>query len=116
MNELNGRIYNKQSQITFLKEQFDARVVGDLKRTYNTIGSAFRKRGGGLRKCPVDKKEDLTELPVLMVKEDQDSLGLDAVAIPNSSFEYIRFLPTISAQFSNPKGNTRTLASMKINN
>ncbi len=119
MNELNGRIYNKQSQITFLKEQFDARVVGDLKRTYNTIGSAFRKRGGGLRKCPVDKKEELkylTELVTLMIKEDQDSLGLNAVAIPTSSFEYIRFLPTISAQFSNPKGKSHTLAYMKIKN
>ncbi len=72
---------------------------------------------GGLRKCPVDKKEELnylTELLILMIKEDQDSLGLNAVAIPNSSFEYIRFLPTISAQFSNPKGKTHTLAYMKL--
>jgi hypothetical protein len=84
-----------------------ARAVGDLKRVYSTIGSRFRKRGGGFRMCPVDKKQELeylTELVTLMINEDQDTLGLNAVAIPTSSFEYIRFLPTISAEFSNPKG------------
>jgi hypothetical protein len=107
LDELNGRNSNKQSQISFLKEQLNARVVGDLKRVYSTIGSRFRKRGGGFRMCPVDKKQELeylTELVTLMIKEDQDTLGLNAVAIPTSSFEYIRFLPTISSEFSNPKG------------
>jgi hypothetical protein len=108
-DELTGRSNNKQSQITFLKDQFDARVVGDLKRTYSSIGSRYRKRGGGLRKCPADKKEELaylTELLCLMIKEDQDTLGFNAVTVATSSFDYIRFLPSISAQFSNPKGTT----------
>jgi hypothetical protein len=53
------------------------------------------------------KKQELdylTELVTLMIKEDQDTLGLNAVDIPACSFEYIRFLPTISKEFSNPKG------------
>jgi hypothetical protein len=107
LDELNARNSNKQSKISFLKEQVNARVVGDLKHVYSTIGSRFRKRGGGFRMCPVDKKQELeylTELVTQMINEDQDTLGLNAVAIPTSSFEYIRFLPTISAEFSNPKG------------
>jgi hypothetical protein len=111
LDELTGRRNNKQSQITFLKEQFDARVVGDLKRTYSSIGDRYRKRGGGLRKCPPEKKDELaylTELLCLMIKEDQETLGLNAVTVSTSSCDYIRFLPSISAQFSNPKGTTLT--------
>ena len=117
IDELEGRSSNKQSQITFLKEQLNARVVGDLKRTYSTIGNRFRKRGGGFRMCPVDKKNELdylTELVTLMIKEDQDTLGLNAVDIPSGSFEYIRFLPTISKEFSNPKGTTWTLNRLHV--
>jgi hypothetical protein len=117
LDELKGRNSNKQSQIAFLKEQLNARVVGDLKRTYTTIGCRFRKRGGGIRMCPVDKKHELdylTELVTLMIKEDQDSLGLNAVDIPSGSFEYIRFLPTISKEFSNPKGTTWTLNLLHV--
>jgi hypothetical protein len=105
--QLSARESNKQSKITFLKNQFDARVVGDLKRTYTTIGDEYRKRGGGLRKGPADKKDDLaylTTLLKLMIAEDQDMLGMNSMALPTSSFEYIRFLPTISQQFANPKG------------
>jgi hypothetical protein len=111
LDELTGRRNNKQSQITFLKEQFDARVVGDLKRTYSSIGDRYRKRGGGLRKCPPEKKDELAylrELLCLMIKDDQETLGLNAVTVSTSSFDYIRFLPSISAQFSNPKGTTLT--------
>ena len=106
-DELAARQSSKQSRITFLKEQFDARVNGDLPRTYSTIGSAFRKRGGGLRKSPTDKTQELvylTELVKLMIVEDQDTLGLNEFTLPSSSFEYIRYLPTISTEFSNPKG------------
>jgi hypothetical protein len=105
-DQLKARSSNKQSQITFLKEQFDARVVGELKRTYSTIGEEYRKRGGGSRKGPGDKHDELvylTNLLQLMIKEDQDTLGLNSGTIPLRSFEYIRFLPTISAEYSNPK-------------
>jgi hypothetical protein len=61
-DQLKAHISNKQSQITFLKDQFDARVVGELKRTYSTIGEEYRKRGGGLRKGPGDKKDELVYL------------------------------------------------------
>ena len=117
LDELKGRESNKQSQISFLKEQLNARVVGDLKRAYSTIGSRFRKRGGGFRMCPVDKKQELeylTELVTLMITEDQDTLGLNAVEIPSSSFEYIRFLPTISKEFSNPKGTMTNLFYVSV--
>jgi hypothetical protein len=105
--QLEARQSNKQSQITFLKNQFDARVEGDLKRTYTTLGEEYRKRGGALRKGPADKKDELgylIKLVKLMIAEDQDTLGMNSMAVPSSSFEYIRFLPTISAQFANPKG------------
>ena len=104
--QLSARENNKQSRITFLKKQFDARVLGDLKRTYDSIGLEYRKRGGGLRKCPENKKEELpylTKLVKMMIAEDQDTLGLNSMTLPSSSFEYIRFLPTISAEFANPK-------------
>jgi hypothetical protein len=106
-NEMAARQSSKQSRINFLKEQFDARVNVDVPRTYSTIGSAFRKRGGGLRKCPEDKSQELvylTELVKLMIVEDQDTLRLNEFALPTSSFEYIRYLPTISTEFANPKG------------
>ena len=105
-NELTARITNKQSTITFLKDQFDARVVGELQRTYHTIGPEYRKRGGGLRKCPADKRQELTyltELVKLMITEDQDTLGFNSIDVHGSSFQYIRFLPTITTEFANPK-------------
>jgi hypothetical protein len=40
-----------------------------------------------------------------MIVEDQDTLGFNDFPLPNSSFEYIRFLPTISTAFANPQGN-----------
>ena len=91
-----------------MKEQFDARVNCEVPRLYKTISSAYRKRGGGLRKCPEDKTQELsylTSLIKLMIVEDQDTLGLNDFALPSSTFEYIRYLPTISADFANPKGN-----------
>ncbi len=90
-----------------MKDQFDARVNGEVPRSYSTIGSAYRKRGGGLRKCPEDKKQEevhLYELLKLMIVEDQDVLGPNSFIVPAGSFEYIRFLPTISAEYANPKG------------
>jgi hypothetical protein len=105
-DELAARLNNKQSQITFLKNQFDARVVGELQRTYNSIGNEFRKRGGGIRKGPENKKDELaylTQVVKLMMAEDQDTLGANSMSLPTSSFEYIRFLPTISKEFANPK-------------
>jgi hypothetical protein len=107
-DELAARQSNKQSRINFLKEQFDARVNCEVPRSYKTIGSAYRKRGGGLRKCPEDTTQELiylTALIKLMIVEDQDTLGLNDFSLPSSSFEYIRFLPTISTVFANPKGN-----------
>jgi hypothetical protein len=104
--QLSARQSNKQSKITFLKHQFDARVVGGLNRTYDTIGDEYRKQGGRLRKGPPDKKDELeylTTLLKLMIAEDQDTLGMNSMALHTSSFEYIRFLPTISTQFANPK-------------
>ena len=107
-DELAARQSNKQSRINFLKEQFDARVNCEVPRNYSTIGDSYRKRGGGLRKCPEDKTQELvylTELIKLMIVEDQDTLGFNDLPLPSSSFEYIRFLPTISTEFANPKGN-----------
>jgi hypothetical protein len=87
-------------------------TLGDLKRTYNSIGTAYRKRGGALRKCPENKKEELTYLTTLVtliIVEDQDTLGLNSISFHSSAFEYIRFLPTISNQYANPKGTHPSL-------
>ena len=105
-NELAARLNNKQSQITFLKEQFNARVNGDVKRTYTTIGSEYRKRGGGLRITAEDPKQQISYLTTvikLMILEDQDSIGINSWALPCTNTEYLRFLPTISKEFANPK-------------
>ena len=105
-NELAARRNSKQSQITFLKDQFNARVNGDVKRTYNTIGSEFRKRGGGLKITAENPKEQMTYLIKvikLMILEDQDAIGINAWALPCHNYEYLRFLPTISTEFANPK-------------
>ena len=117
-DELEARGNSKQSRINFLKEQFDARVNGEVPRSYSTIGSAYRKRGGGLRKCPEDKKQEevyLYELLKLMIVEDQDMLGQNSFIMPANSFEYIRFLPTISAEYANPKGRSLPTPSQVTN-
>jgi hypothetical protein len=89
-DQLAARQNNKQSQMTFLKNQFDARVLGDLKRTYSSIRNEYRKRGGGLRRCPENKKEELvylTKLVKLMIAVDQDTLGANSMTLPGNSFE-----------------------------
>ena len=104
-NELAARQNNKQSQITFLKDQFNARINGDVKRTYTTIGSEYRKRGGGLRISAEDPKQQMSYLITvikLMILEDQDSLGINSLPLPSNNYEYLRFLPTISSKFANP--------------
>lgn len=104
--QLAARSNSKQSQLTFLKEQFNARVNSDLKRTYTTIGIAYRKRGGGLRisaKDPKNQLSYLTGLLHLMIKEDQDTMGINSWTIHTSNHEFLRFLPTISKAYSNPK-------------
>ncbi len=55
--QLAARLNSKQSQLIFLKEQFNARVNSDLKWTYTAIGNAYRKRGGGLRISSEDPKQ-----------------------------------------------------------
>jgi hypothetical protein len=104
--QLAARLNSKQSQLTFLKEQFNARVNSDFKRTYTTIGNAYRKRGGGLRISSEDPKQQLsylTDLLKLMIQEDQDTLGINSWTIHTSNHEFLHFLPSISKAFSNPK-------------
>jgi hypothetical protein len=49
-DELQARMTNRQSQITFLKEQFDARVVGEL--SYNVPTTPLdRPSGSGVAVC-----------------------------------------------------------------
>jgi hypothetical protein len=89
-DQLAARQNNKQSQTTFLKNQFDARILGDLQQTHNSIGNEFRKRDGGIRKYPENKKDELaylTKVVKLMIAEDQDTLGANSMSLPTSSFE-----------------------------
>jgi hypothetical protein len=104
--QLAARLNSKQSQLTFLKEQFNTRVNSDLKRTYTTIGNACRKCGGGLRISSENPKQQLfylTDLLNLMIQEDQDTLGINSWTIHTSNHEFLRFLPLLSKAFSNPK-------------
>ncbi len=94
-NELAARLNNKQSQIS-----------GDVKRTYTTIGSEYRKRGGDLRITAENPKQQISYLIMvikLMILEDQDSIGITSWALPCKNTEHLRFLPTISTEFANPK-------------
>ena len=77
-----------------------------MKRTYTTIGSEYRKRGGGLRITAEDPKQQISYLTTvikLMILEDQDLIGINSWALPCTNTEYLRFLPTISKEFANPK-------------
>jgi hypothetical protein len=82
-DQLAARANSVKSRITFLKDQFHARVSGDEPRLYTSLGSEFRTTHGKFLRLTSQSKSmtEETYLTVLlnaMIKEDSDAIGLNA--------------------------------------
>lgn len=81
-DQLAARANSVKSRITFMKEQFHARVSGDEPRLYTSLGSEFRTIHGKLRLTSQSKSMTeetyLTGLLHAMMKEDSDDIALNA--------------------------------------
>jgi hypothetical protein len=104
--QLQARCSSSSARCAFLREQFHARVSGETPRQYPGIGKEFRsKHGRKLKMTPSDgttRTEDyLKALLTAMVNEDWDVLGHHN-AMPTFTENYIRVLPTLSNEYTNP--------------
>ena len=106
-NQLKSRINSKSARLDFLKEQVYARIAGENPRSYPGLGSEWRKKGGKLRVSSnntAQSTEDyLTQLVTAMLKEDADTFGVNNTSGNSAGQDYIRALPTISLEYTNPK-------------
>jgi hypothetical protein len=98
-------------RISFLKDQYHARVSGEQPRIYTSLGPEFRTKHRKLRLTSQDKSVSeevyLTSLLTAMINEDVDNIGLNE-NMQQSSEQFIRVLPILSTEYYNPKA-----ASMK---
>jgi hypothetical protein len=105
--QLQARSNSKESRVTFLKQQVHARISGEHPRLYPNLGSEFWKLGGKLRissKSKTQSDEDyLMLLVAAMITEDSFTLGVDDNLITSFKQDYIRVLPSIAPDFTNPK-------------
>jgi hypothetical protein len=126
--QLAARENSLKAKVTFLKEQFHARVSGDEPRIYTTLGPEFRTKHGKLRLTAQNKNMTevtyLTTLLNAMIEEDGEAIGLNAnkgehnlstltlnqclvLILPfptgQSSQEFIRQLPTLTLDYYNPR-------------
>ena len=105
--QLKARCNSKKARETFLKEQVYARIAGEHPRLYPSLGKEWRKLGGKLRISSNSKfqsdEDYLSKLVAAMIKEDSQSLGINELKMTSSSQEYIRVLPSISLEYTNPK-------------
>jgi len=106
-HQLQARQNNKPSRLTFLKEQVYARIAGEEPRLYPGLGAEWRKPGGKIRVSSKNKSQSdedyLTQLVTAMLREDADSLGVNNSHMPSVTQNYIRALPTIALEYTNPK-------------
>jgi hypothetical protein len=104
--QLAARGHSSKARISFLKEQFHARVSGDKPRLYPSLGAEFRQKHGKLRLTCKDKKMNeetyLIALITAMIAEDADDLGVNETSSTLKE-DFIRLLPTISLHYYNPK-------------
>jgi hypothetical protein len=104
--QLLARAKSSKARISFLKEQFHARISGDNPRLYTSLGSEFRQKHGKLRLTCQDKSMTeeayLHALITAMIAEDADALGVNENNSQHKD-EFIRSLPTLSVEFYNPK-------------
>jgi hypothetical protein len=106
-HQLRSRDNSKTARLTFLKEQIYARIAGENPRLYPGLGPEWRKQGGKLRISSNTKSQSdenyLTLLVTAMLKEDGDTLGVNNISGSCHTQDYIRALPSISLQYTNPK-------------
>jgi hypothetical protein len=103
--QLRARANSSAARISFLKDQFHARVSGNNPRVYPGIGPEFRSKFGKLKLTPYDakqnKEEYLVALLKAMIKEDEELPGTNS-SMPNFTENFIRVLPSLSEAFTNP--------------
>lgn len=104
--QLKSRKHNKESRITFLKDQVYARIAGEHPRLYPGLGPEWRKVGGKIRiSAPSKNQTDedyLQKLVAGMIKEDSLTCGINDAVQGSDKQEYIRLLPSIAQEFTNP--------------
>ena len=80
--QLAARGNSAKATISFLKEQFHARISGEEPRVYTTLGAEYRTKYGKLRLTSQSKDMTeevyLTSLLTAMIEEDSDAIGLNA--------------------------------------
>jgi hypothetical protein len=105
--QLKARCNSKKARETFLKEQVYARIAGDHPRLYPSLGKEWRKLGGKIRISSNSKfqsdEDYLALLVAAMIKEDGQALGINDQNISNACQDYIRVLPSIAIEYTNPK-------------
>ena len=103
--QLRARGNSSAARMSFLKDQFHARVSGETPRAYPGIGNNFRSKFGKLKLAPsgttANKEEYLVALVKAMIKEDEN-LPATNDTMPNFTEKYIRVLPSLSEGFTNP--------------
>ena len=84
-----------------------ARIAGDHPRLYPSLGKEWRKLGGKIRISSNSKfqsdEDYLALLVAAMIKEDGQALGINDQNISNACQDYIRVLPSIAIEYTNPK-------------
>ena len=80
--QLAARGNSAKARISFLKEQFHARISGEEPRVYTTLGAEYRTKYGKLRltaqRKDMTEEVYLTSLLTAMIEEDSDAIGLNA--------------------------------------
>jgi hypothetical protein len=111
--QLKARSNNKESRLVFLKEQIYARIAGEQPRLYPNLGREWRKAGGKIRMSPASKEQTLEDylikLFTAMVHEDSITCGINDALGSKASQDYIRALPSIACDYTNPKASAYKL-------
>ena len=105
--QLKARCNSKESRLTFLKDQVYARIAGEYPRLYPSLGEEWRKLGGKIRVSAPSKNQTdedyLTKLVTAMVRDDSLSCGVNDAVTKQHTQDYIRSLPSIAMDYTNPK-------------
>jgi hypothetical protein len=106
-NELKARENQKNSRLSYLKDQVYARIAGEHPRLYPALGLEWRKAGGKIRLSSASTQQSdedyLTKLVAAMIAEDTIGCGVNESISTGATQDYIRILPSICDDFTNPK-------------
>jgi hypothetical protein len=104
--QLRARAASKSSRISLLKDQFHARISGETTRSYPGIGLEYRSKHDKLKMTTKDTSQGdeqyLRALVEAMILEDGAQIGDH---MPNFAEHFIRTLPSLSLEFTNPKSS-----------